>query len=93
MSKVLFEKTGRIGRITLNRPEVMNAIDDELPALLSEAVGRADTDPDIHVIILCGSGSAFCSGYDLKFYAEGKQRTLENRLREAITSGVERATS
>lgn len=31
MAKVLYEKDGRIGRITLNRPEVMNAIDDDLP--------------------------------------------------------------
>jgi len=71
MSKVLFEKTGRIGRITLNRPEVLNAIDDEVPALLSQAVGAANEDPDIHAIILSGNGPAFCSGYDLKYYAEG----------------------
>jgi len=36
-SKVLYEKDGRIGRITLNRPEVMNAIDDDLPRELSTA--------------------------------------------------------
>lgn len=71
MSKVLFEKTGRIGRITLNRPEVLNAIDDEVPALLSEAVAAANADPDIHAIILSGNGPAFCAGYDLKYYAEG----------------------
>lgn len=34
MEKVLYEKDGRIGRITLNRPKVMNAIDDELPGAL-----------------------------------------------------------
>jgi enoyl-CoA hydratase len=71
MSKVLFEKTGRIGRITLNRPEVLNAIDDEVPALLSEAVAAANADPEIHAIILSGNGPAFCAGYDLKYYAEG----------------------
>jgi enoyl-CoA hydratase/carnithine racemase len=41
MSKVLYERDGRIARITLNRPEVMNAIDD-VPRELSEAVARAD---------------------------------------------------
>lgn len=71
MSKVLFEKTGRIGRITLNRPEALNAIDDEVPALLSEAVAAANGDGDIHVIVLSGKGRAFCAGYDLTFYAEG----------------------
>ena len=71
MAKVLFEKTGRIGRITLNRPEVMNAIDDEVPALLSEAVAAANGDPEVHAIILSGNGPAFCAGYDLTYYAEG----------------------
>lgn len=72
MSKVLFEKTGLIGRITLNRPAVMNAIDDEVPALLSQAVEAANVDTDIHVIILSGNGKAFCSGYDLANFEPGK---------------------
>ena len=38
MARVLYEKDGRIGRITLNRPDVMNAIDDELPVELEAAV-------------------------------------------------------
>lgn len=71
MSKVLYERDGRIARIILNRPEVMNAIDDDLPRLLSEAVNRADQDPKVHVMILSGAGKAFCAGYDLTYYAEG----------------------
>jgi enoyl-CoA hydratase len=71
MSKVLYEKDGRIGRITLNRPEAMNAIDDEVPGLLQDAVEAANADPSVHVIILSGAGKAFCAGYDLKYYAEG----------------------
>ena len=65
MNKVLYEKDGRIGRITLNRPEVMNAIDDEMPAALSAAVREADADPAVHVMVLSGNGPAFCAGYDL----------------------------
>jgi enoyl-CoA hydratase len=71
MPKVVFEKDGRIGRITLNRPEVMNAIDDDLPHELAAAVARADADGDVHVMVLSGAGRAFCSGYDLAHYAEG----------------------
>jgi enoyl-CoA hydratase len=71
MPKVIYEKDGRIGRITLNRPEVMNAIDDDLPVELAECVGQANADPGVHVIILSGAGEAFCAGYDLTFYAEG----------------------
>ena len=70
MSKVLYEKDGRIARITLNRPEVLNAIDDEVPLLLQGAVERADADPAVHVIVLSGAGRAFCAGYDLTYYAE-----------------------
>ena len=70
MSKVLYETDGRIARITLNRPEVMNAIDDEVPVLLAEAVARADADPAVHVMVLSGAGRAFCAGYDLTYYAQ-----------------------
>ncbi|MFY0613941.1 MAG: crotonase/enoyl-CoA hydratase family protein [Hyphomicrobiaceae bacterium] len=69
MPKVLYERDGRIARITLNRPDVLNAIDDDLPRELSEAVVRADADPDIHVMLLSGNGKAFCAGYDLAHYA------------------------
>ncbi|GAA6191802.1 enoyl-CoA hydratase [Phaeobacter gallaeciensis] len=71
MSTVSFEKDGRIGRVTLNRPDVMNAINDELPRDLAAAIAEADADPDVHVIVLSGNGPAFCAGYDLTFYAEG----------------------
>ncbi|HVG60531.1 MAG TPA: crotonase/enoyl-CoA hydratase family protein [Hyalangium sp.] len=67
---VLFERAGRVARLTLNRPEVLNAINDELPDQLRAAVERANTDPEVHVIVLAGAGKAFCAGYDLKRYAE-----------------------
>jgi enoyl-CoA hydratase len=70
MEKVLYEKDGRIGRITLNRPEVMNAIDGDVPGALSAAVAEADGDPEVHVMVLAGKGPAFCAGYDLTYYAE-----------------------
>ena len=71
MPTVIYEKDGRIGRITLNRPKVMNAINDEMPRELEEAVQHADADPDVHVMILSGKGAGFCAGYDLTYYAEG----------------------
>jgi enoyl-CoA hydratase len=70
MAKVLYESDGRIARITLNRPEVLNAIDDDLPRELAAAVERADTDEAVHVIMLAGAGRAFCAGYDLMHYAQ-----------------------
>src|SRR6266849_5823763 len=67
---VLYEKTGRIARITLNRPEKLNAINDALPRELRDAVARANADEAVHVIVLSGAGRAFCAGYDLEMYAE-----------------------
>ena len=67
---VLYRRDGRIGRITLNRPEKLNAINDELPRELKAAVEEANADDAVHVIVLSGAGRAFCSGYDLALYAE-----------------------
>jgi enoyl-CoA hydratase len=70
MARVLYERDGRIARITLNRPEVLNAIDGALPLELEAAVTEANRDPTVHVIVLTGAGRAFCAGYDLGLYAE-----------------------
>jgi len=70
MSTVKYEKKGRIAYLTLNRPERFNAINHELPTELQKGVQQANDDAEVHVIILQGAGKAFCSGYDLKEYAE-----------------------
>ncbi|WP_169543261.1 crotonase/enoyl-CoA hydratase family protein [Sneathiella aquimaris] len=67
---VLYERDDRIARITLNRPHALNAINEELPGAIRRAVEKANNDDAVHVIILQGAGRAFCSGYDLKIYAE-----------------------
>jgi enoyl-CoA hydratase len=72
MPRVLYERDGRIARITLNRPEVLNAIDGALPSELEAAVTEANRDPAVHVIVLAGAGRAFCAGYDLSLYAESR---------------------
>jgi enoyl-CoA hydratase/carnithine racemase len=45
LAKVVYKKDGRIARITLNRPEVMNAIDDDVPVELADCVANANADP------------------------------------------------
>ncbi len=54
--------TGRVARITLNRPERGNGITLEMPRELAACVERADLDPDVHVIALAGNGKGFCGG-------------------------------
>jgi enoyl-CoA hydratase len=63
--------SGRIARITLNRPARLNAIDDKMPREIRRAVEAANDDDRVHVIVLAGAGRAFCAGYDLKKFAEG----------------------
>jgi enoyl-CoA hydratase len=66
-----YQVTGRIARITFNRPNQGNAITSDTPLDLAAAVERADLDPRVHVILLSGRGKGFCGGYDLSVYAEG----------------------
>ena len=63
---VLFDVRDRIATITLNRPEVRNALSSEVLRLLPQLMMQADGDVDVDVIILTGADPAFCAGLDLK---------------------------
>ena len=65
-----YEVTGRVARLTFNRPERGNTITTDTPGDLAHAVERADLDPRVHVILLSGRGKGFCGGYDLTVFAE-----------------------
>lgn len=62
--------TGRIARITLDRPERGNGITADTPRELAACVERANADAGVHVIALSGNGKGFCGGYDLVEFAE-----------------------
>jgi enoyl-CoA hydratase/carnithine racemase len=67
VSKVLYETNGSIARITINRPEAMNAFDLETAQLIGERMREFDGDAALRVAIITGSGDkAFCAGADLK---------------------------
>ncbi|MBB5915237.1 enoyl-CoA hydratase [Nocardia transvalensis] len=66
-----YEVTGRIARITFDRPDRGNAITADTPIELAHAVERADLDPRVHVMVVSGRGKGFCGGYDLSIFAEG----------------------
>jgi enoyl-CoA hydratase len=68
---VTYELTGRIARLTLNRPHRGNGITRALLDELEASVERADLDPAVHVLLLSGAGPGFCGGYDLVESAEG----------------------
>jgi enoyl-CoA hydratase/carnithine racemase len=67
MSILLYEKRDKIGYITLNRPESLNAVSRALSDKLTETLLDVDNDPDVWVGIVTGAGDrAFCAGADLK---------------------------
>jgi enoyl-CoA hydratase/carnithine racemase len=67
MALVLVDVQQRVMRLTINRPEQRNALNDEVLAALRDAIERAATDPDVRAVVLTGAGDkAFCAGADLK---------------------------
>ena len=68
---VLYQVDDKVGIITLNRPEKLNAISRELQLALTEAFARADGDPATSVVLLRAEGRSFCAGYDIGAHPEG----------------------
>ncbi|MEK7875282.1 MAG: enoyl-CoA hydratase-related protein, partial [Pseudomonadota bacterium] len=64
-NSILTETRGRVGVITLNRPTVLNALNDELVDELGAALAFFDADEDIGAIVLTGSDKAFAAGADI----------------------------
>ena len=62
---LLYEEIDRVARITLNRPEKLNALSIPLQTELIQAAKHAEADPNIHAVILRGAGRAFSAGYDI----------------------------
>ena len=60
----------RVARLLLNRPERLNAINEEMPREIRAAVEWANAQAEVHVIVVEGAGKGFCGGYDLGLYAE-----------------------
>ena len=78
---ILTDLTNGIFTITLNRPEVYNAFNEQLTADLQEAFKEAGKNDEIRVVVLTGGGKAFCSGQDLKDAPSGGgKRSLRDSL-------------
>jgi enoyl-CoA hydratase len=67
---IIYGKKDGIARITLNRPEALNALNRTMVTELGQAFDDADADPKVRVVVISGAGKAFCSGADLKFASE-----------------------
>lgn len=84
---LLIEKKEGIGKITLNRPKVLNAINTTMLAELNQVFTEMDGDDEIHVIIITGVGKAFSAGLDLKDIANAFHSAKGN-----VYSAVENIT-
>jgi len=81
VSKILYETKGSIARITINRPEAMNAFDLETARLMGERLKEFDGDPTLRVAVITGAGDkAFCAGADLKKMHGGSHEGGINEL-------------
>lgn len=74
---ILLADQDRVRTITLNRPDVLNAITDQLADELIDAIEAADRDDDVNVVLITGAGRGFCSGLD--FVERGKRQREPTR--------------
>ncbi|HEU4480343.1 MAG TPA: enoyl-CoA hydratase-related protein [Actinomycetota bacterium] len=71
---IRYEVDGHVAVITFDRPDVLNAFDDELGTGVLQAVEKAAADEEVRCIVLTGSGRAFSSGEDLGALADGYEK-------------------
>lgn len=75
-----YERRGAIGLITLNRPERLNAINEQMLDDLDQILDDIESDDDVRVVVLQGAGRSFCSGFDLKDEAEVESQNVVDFL-------------
>ena len=88
MPKVLYEKSGRIGYVTLNRPEAKNAIDPETHELLWGIWEDFRDDDSVDVAIVTGAGDAFSAGADLKTFIPPWMESTPRKVRDNVLTGL-----
>jgi enoyl-CoA hydratase/carnithine racemase len=87
---LLHEIKDGVATLTLNRPERMNALGGTLREDLLDAFTRTAADPDVRVIVVTGSGRAFCAGGDVKAMNEAKEAGRERPLLDRIAPSRDR---
>src|SRR5215472_2010378 len=85
---ILESRHGGIATLVMNRPDRLNALNNELGVGLNDALNRIAEDDSVRVVVLTGAGRAFCAGGDLaaigKGRASGKTQELEPLLRSGM---------
>lgn len=77
---ILYETADGVARITLNRPDVLNAISPELITAFGEAVARARDDGTVRAVLVTGAGRGFCAGADLNSSGSPQRKMSSGEL-------------
>jgi 2-(1,2-epoxy-1,2-dihydrophenyl)acetyl-CoA isomerase len=77
---ILFEVNDGVATLTLNRPDVFNAFNEQLSTDVLDALKKTAKDKSIRVLVITGAGKAFCSGQDLKSIANAEKRSLRESI-------------
>ncbi len=72
---IRLEKDGQVATVTLNRPEVLNALNHDMVAELHDLLERLSSDKETHVLVMEGAGGNFCSGADISLFLEDRPAT------------------
>ena len=75
-----FQNEEGVVTVTLNRPEVYNALNDKITFELQDAIKVVSKDSSVRVVVLTGAGKAFCAGQDLKASTESDNRSFSDSL-------------
>jgi enoyl-CoA hydratase len=85
---VLTEVRGKVMIMTLNRPQAMNAVNQDVAQALAAAVDEMDANPDVSCGVLTGNGRGFCAGMDLKAFVQGSFPSIPGRGFGGITEQI-----
>jgi len=82
--ELLYEVKDRVATLTLNRPDKMNAFTGPMIQRWAWALGEAQQDPEVNVVVVTGAGKAFCSGMDLKALGQPRKAGEPDALQVAV---------
>jgi methylglutaconyl-CoA hydratase len=82
-STLVIENTGKVATIWMNRPEVVNAFNEQLIADLTDACRMLDMDPAVRVVVLAGQGKHFSAGADLNWMRRAAEGSEADNLEDA----------
>ena len=86
---LLESREGSIVTLKMNRPDRLNALNNDLSTALNDAISRIAADRSVHVVILTGEGRAFCAGGDLAMIGKGRASGNDTELAPLLRSGMQ----